>query len=114
MLMQEVGTDWDDKGVLGNTYEKHDRMKELWTENRYCLGRLQTQKMDALEGADESDVYTMKGFFYMVRIVQDPVKNGPKHYLEVMRDFEKALKLNPDNSLAKQLQEKFNEGMSQR
>ena len=49
MLMQEVGTDWDDKGVLGNTYEKHDRMKELWTENRYCLGRLQTLKMDALE-----------------------------------------------------------------
>lgn len=72
------------------------------------------KKMDALEGADESDVLTMKGFFYMVRIVQDPVKNGPRHYLEVMRDFEKALKLNPDNSLAKQLQEKFNEGMSQR
>ena len=24
-------------------------MKELWTENRYCLGRLQTLKMDALE-----------------------------------------------------------------
>lgn len=32
MLMQEMGKDWDDKGVLGNTYEKHHRMKELWTE----------------------------------------------------------------------------------
>lgn len=49
MLMQEVGKEWDDKGVLGNTYEKHDTMKEPWTENHYCLGRLQTLKMDALE-----------------------------------------------------------------
>ena len=72
------------------------------------------KKMEALKGADESDVLTMKGFFYMVRIVQEPVKNGPKYYLEVMRDYEKALKLNPDNAMAKQLQEKFNEGMSQR
>jgi hypothetical protein len=72
------------------------------------------KKMEALLGADESDVLTMKGFFYMVRIVQDPAKNGPRYYLEVMRDYEKALKLNPDNAMAKQLQEKFNEGMSQR
>ena len=56
----------------------------------------------------------MKGFFYMVRIVQDPAKNGQKYYLEVMRNYEKALKLNPDNAVAKQLQEKFYEGMSQR
>jgi len=32
----------------------------------------------------------------------------------VMRNYEKALKLNPDNAVAKQLQEKFYEGMSQR
>lgn len=49
MLMQEVGKDWDDKEVLGNTHEKHDRMRELWTENRCCSGRLQTLKMDVLE-----------------------------------------------------------------
>ena len=72
------------------------------------------KKMEQLAGADESDICTMKGFFYMVRIVQDPARNGQKYYLEVMRDFEKALKLNPDNSLAKQLQDKFYEGMSQR
>lgn len=40
MLMREVGKDWDDKEVLGNTHEKHDRMRELWTENRCCSGRL--------------------------------------------------------------------------
>ena len=72
------------------------------------------KKMEELDGADESDVCTMKGFFYMVRIVQDPAKNGQKYYLEVMRNYEKALKLNPDNAVAKQLQEKFYEGMSQR
>ena len=72
------------------------------------------KKMEQLAGADESDICTMKGFFYMVRIVQDPARNGQKYYLEVMRDFEKALELNPDNSLAKQLQDKFYEGMSQR
>ena len=32
---------------------------------------------------------------------------------EVMQDYEKALKLNPDNQLAKQLQQKFFEGMKQ-
>ena len=49
----------------------------------------------------------------MVRIVQNPVQNGPRYYLNVMQDFEKALKLNPDNQLARQLQQKFLEGMRQ-
>jgi hypothetical protein len=31
-----------------------------------------------------------------------------------MENYEKALKLNPDNELAKQLQQKFQEGMRQR
>jgi len=30
-----------------------------------------------------------------------------------MQNYEKALKLNPNNKLAKQLQQKFNEGMKQ-
>ena len=47
------------------------------------------------------------------RIVQNPGQNGQRYYLEVMQDYEKALKLNPDNQLAKQLQQKFFEGMKQ-
>ena len=72
------------------------------------------QKIDALEqmdGSDPSDICTLKGFFYMVRIVQDPAKNGQRYYLDVMQYFEKALKLNPENALAGQLQQKFLEGM---
>ena len=32
---------------------------------------------------------------------------------DVIQNYEKALKANPDNALAQQLQEKFNEGMAQ-
>ena len=63
--------------------------------------------------ADPSDLNTLYGFLYMARIVQDPAQNGQRYYLDVMRHFEKALKLNPNNELARQLQEKFYEGMKQ-
>ena len=63
--------------------------------------------------ANQSDICTLRGFLYMVRIVQDPAQNGQRYYMNVMQNFEKALKLNPDNQLAKQLQQKFMEGMKQ-
>ena len=74
------------------------------------------QTIDALAqlpAADVSDVCTLRGFLYMTRIVQDPARNGQRYYLDVIQNYEKALKANPDNALAKQLQEKFNEGMAQ-
>ena len=66
-----------------------------------------------MPAADLSDVCTLRGFLYMTRIVQDPARNGQRYYLDVIQNYEKALKANPDNALAKQLQEKFNEGMAQ-
>ena len=36
-----------------------------------------------------------------------------RYYLDVMQNYEKALKLNPNNELAKQLLDKFVEGMKQ-
>ena len=73
------------------------------------------QTINQLEqkGANQSDVCTLRGFLYMVRIVQNPAQNGQRYYMNVMQNFEKALKLNPDNQLAKQLQQKFFEGMQQ-
>ena len=68
-------------------------------------------QMKGMKKADQSDICTLTGFLYMVRIVQDPVKNGQRYYLDVMQNYEKALKLNPDNQLAKQLQQQFYEGM---
>lgn len=72
------------------------------------------RQMQELKEVNESNLCTLKGFLYMVRIVQDPAQNGRKYYLDVMENYEKALKLNPDNELAKQLQQKFQEGMRQR
>lgn len=63
--------------------------------------------------ANQSDVCTLRGFLYMVRIVQNPAQNGQRYYINVMQNYEKALKINPDNQLAKQLQQKFFEGMQQ-
>lgn len=68
-------------------------------------------QLEEIKEADQSDLCTLKGFLYMVRIVQDPAKNGQRYYLDVMDYYEKALKYNPDNALARQLQEKFFEGM---
>ena len=70
-------------------------------------------QLEEVKEADQSDLCTLKGFLYMVRIVQDPARNGQRYYLDVMDYYEKALKLNPENTLARQLQEKFFEGMRQ-
>ena len=70
-------------------------------------------ELEARKDMDQSDLNTLKGFLYMVRIVQDPAQNGRRYYLDVMKYYDKALKLNPENELAKGLQEKFLDGMSQ-
>ena len=70
-------------------------------------------QMAQMKGADQSDLCTLRGFLYMTRIVQNPAQNGQKYYLDVLQNFEKALKLNPHNLLAAQLQAKFVEGMKQ-
>ena len=68
--------------------------------------------LDESPAADKSDVLTLKGFYYLVRIVQDPAVNGRKYYMEVSQNFDKALKLNPENKLAQVLRQKFYEGMN--
>lgn len=83
------------------------------TENLLTEAEQTINKMEQMKNADPSDVCTLRGFLYMVRIVQNPAQNGQRYYLSVMQNYEKALKLNPDNELAKQLQQKFNEGMKQ-
>ena len=84
------------------------------TESLVAEAEERIRQMQELKEVNESNLFTLKGFLYMVRIVQDPAQNGRKYYLDVMENYEKALKLNPDNELAKQLQQKFQEGMRQR
>ena len=83
------------------------------TESLLSEAELTIGALAQMPAADASDVCTLWGFLYMTRIVQDPARNGQRYYLDVIHNFEKALKANPDNTLAKQLQEKFNEGMAQ-
>ena len=82
-------------------------------ENLISEAEQAISQLEEIKEADQSDLCTLRGFLYMVRIVQDPAKNGQRYYLDVMDYYEKALKLNPDNALARQLQEKFFEGMQQ-
>ena len=70
-------------------------------------------KLGDMKQMDQSDLFTLRGFLNMVRIVQNPAQNGQRYYLSVMENFDKALKINPDNALAQQLQQKFQEGMKQ-
>ena len=83
------------------------------TDNLLAEAEQTITKMDLMKNADPSDVCTLRGFLYMVRIVQNPAQNGQRYYLDVMENYEKALKLNPDNQLARQLQQQFFEGMRQ-
>ena len=83
------------------------------TENTIAEAEQAITQMSAMKGADQSDLCTLRGFLYMVRIVQNPAQNGQRYYLQVMENYEKALKLNPENQLAKQLQQRFFEGMKQ-
>ena len=83
------------------------------TENMIAEAEQAITKMEQMKHADPSDICTLRGFLYMVRIVQNPAQNGQRYYLDVMQNYEKALKLNPNNQLAKQLQQKFFEGMKQ-
>ncbi len=83
------------------------------TDNLLAGAENTINEMEKMKNADQSDVCTLRGFLYMVRIVQNPSQNGQRYYIDVMQNYEKALKINPNNQLAKQLQQKFFEGMRQ-
>ena len=83
------------------------------TDNVLAQAEQTIGQMEKMKGMDQSDLCTLKGFLLMVRIVQNPAQNGQRYYLDVMQNYEKALKLNPDNQLARQLLQKFIEGMKQ-
>ena len=83
------------------------------TEKLLAEAEQTINQIEKMQGADLSDINTLRGFFYTVRIVQDPAANGQRYYMEVIDYYDQALKQNPNNALAKQLQEKFMEGLHQ-
>ena len=62
------------------------------TENMIAEAEQAITKMEQMKHADQSDICTLRGFLYMVRIVQNPAQNGQRYYLDVMQNYEKALK----------------------
>ena len=52
-------------------------------------------KLGDMKQMDQSDLFTLRGFLDMVRIVQNPAQNGQRYYLSVMENFDKALKSIP-------------------
>ena len=83
------------------------------TENLLAEAEQAITTLEQMKNASQSDICTLRGFLLMARIVQNPSQNGQRYYLDVMQNYEKALKLNPDNQLARQLLQKFLEGMKQ-
>lgn len=69
------------------------------------------EKMGKMKKADKSDLATLKGFYYTCLIMQNPMQNGMRYYQDVISSLDEALKLNPDNELAKMLKARFDEGM---
>ena len=83
------------------------------TSNLMAEAEQTINQLGEMKQMDQSDLFTLRGFLDMVRIVQNPAQNGQRYYLSVMENFDKALKINPENALAQQLQQKFQEGMKQ-
>ena len=94
--------------VYAVSFPKAESTNNLMAEAEQTINKLGDMKQ-----MDQSDLFTLRGFLDMVRIVQNPAQNGQRYYLSVMENFDKALKINPDNALAQQLQQKFQEGMKQ-
>lgn len=89
-------------------YPQAPQTEQMLTQAEETIAQL-----EKTHRADPSDLCTLRSFLYMARIVQNPAQNGQRYYIDVMQNYEKALKLNPNNHLARQLQAKFQEGMKQ-
>ena len=70
----------------------------------------QIANLQGMSGVDASDLHTLQGFYYTDLIVRNPAL-GATYYRDALDHFEAALRLNPDNHLAKSLQEQFLSGM---
>ena len=68
--------------------------------------------MEVLPQTDKSDLNTLQGMYLMALIVQNPTQNGQRYFMQVMQHYKKALKLNPNNMLAQQMQAEFYKGMN--
>jgi hypothetical protein len=67
--------------------------------------------LDQIVGGDESEVETLRGYWYFALMAIDPKVNGPKYASRIVGCYEKALKRNPDNPRAVLLYAVFKDNM---
>ena len=93
------------------TNPQDSKSQQYVDEAQRIIGKIEALKPQ--KTAERSDLATLHGFYYTALIVMRPQQNGPRYYRQALDNFDEALKLNPDNAMAKQLQEKFRQGMGQ-
>lgn len=91
------------------THPQDGKARQYVDEAQRIIGKIEALKPQ--KAADRSDLATLHGFYYTALIVMSPQQNGPRYYRQALDNFDEALKLNPDNAMAKQLQEQFRQGM---
>ncbi len=93
------------------TNPKDSKAQQYIDEAQRIIGKIEALKPQ--RAADRSDLATLRGFYYTAVIVTDPQQNGPRYYRQALGNFDEALKLNPDNKMARMLQQRFMQGMQQ-
>lgn len=62
---------------------------------------------------NDSEIITLEGFIYMIRITVDPASRGPQYAGQAMQAFGKATGLNPENPRALMLTARMQYGTAQ-
>jgi tetratricopeptide (TPR) repeat protein len=91
------------------THPQDGKAQQYLEEAQRMMGKIEA--MQPQKAADQSDLAMLHGFYYTAMIVMNPQQNGPRYYQQALDNFDKALKLNPNNEMAKQLQQQFRQGM---
>ncbi len=90
----------------------HDSKTRQYTDQaQRVIGKIEA--LHLTKAADRSDLATLHGFYFTALIVADPQQNAPRYYRQALDSFDEALRLNPGNALARQLQEQFRKVMGQ-
>lgn len=93
------------------TWPHDSKTRQYTDEAQRVIGKIEA--LHPTKAADRSDLATLHGFYFTALIVADPQQNGPRYYRQALDSFDEALRLNPDNALARQLQEQYRKGMGQ-
>lgn len=93
------------------TNPQDSKSHQYLDEAQRIIGKIEA--LTPTKASERSDLATLHGFYYTALIVMNPQQNGPRYYRQALDNFDEALRLNPANAMAKQLQKQFRQGMRQ-